>query len=378
MIRRPRRLRATKAIRNLVRETKLQKEDLIYPLFIVDGENIKREIPSMEGVYHFSVDMLEDEIKELVELGIEHVLLFGVPDDNKKDCCGSEAYNDNGALQQGIRKIKEVAPEMDVICDVCMCEYTSHGHCGILTEGGYVDNDKTLEYLSKIAVSYAKAGADMVAPSDMMDGRIGALRNALDENGYETVAIMAYSAKYASAFYGPFRDAANSAPAFGDRKTYQMDPANSDEAMVEADLDIEEGADIIMVKPALSYLDIIRRFKDNYDLPIAAYNVSGEYSMLKQAVKQGLLSEDAIYEAVMSIKRAEYVAITDEEAVDAFEYLSKTEGIIPAIESAHAVAYAKKIAPTLGKDKIMVVTISGRGDKDCAAIARYRGEDIHE
>ena len=284
MIRRPRRLRATKAIRNLVRETKLQKEDLIYPLFIVDGENIKREIPSMEGVYHFSVDMLEDEIKELVELGIEHVLLFGVPDDNKKDCCGSEAYNDNGALQQGIRKIKEVAPEMDVICDVCMCEYTSHGHCGILTEGGYVDNDKTLEYLSKIAVSYAKAGADMVAPSDMMDGRIGALRNALDENGYETVA--------------------NSAPAFGDRKTYQMDPANSNEAMVEADLDIEEGADIIMVKPALSYLDIIRRFKDNYDLPIAAYNVSGEYSMLKQAVKQGLLSEDAIYEAVMSIKRA--------------------------------------------------------------------------
>ena len=283
MIRRPRRLRATKAIRNLVRETKLQKEDLIYPLFIVDGENIKREIPSMEGVYHFSVDMLEDEIKELVELGIEHVLLFGVPDDNKKDCCGSEAYNDNGALQQGIIKIKEVAPEMDVICDVCMCEYTSHGHCGILTEGGYVDNDKTLEYLSKIAVSYAKAGADMVAPSDMMDGRIGALRNA---------------------FYGPFRDAANSAPAFGDRKTYQMDPSNSNEAMVEADLDIEEGADIIMVKPALSYLDIIRRFKDNYDLPIAAYNVSGEYSMLKQAVKQGLLSEDAIYEAVMSIKRA--------------------------------------------------------------------------
>ena len=183
MIRRPRRLRATKAIRNLVRETKLQKEDLIYPLFIVDGENIKREIPSMEGVYHFSVDKLEDEIKELVELGIEHVLLFGVPDDSKKDCCGSEAFNDNGAVQQGIRKIKEIAPKMDVICDVCMCEYTSHGHCGILTEDGYVDNDKTLEYLSKIAVSYAKAGADMVAPSDMMDGRIGALRNALDENG---------------------------------------------------------------------------------------------------------------------------------------------------------------------------------------------------
>ena len=304
MLRRPRRLRSTKAIRNLVRETKLQIEDLIYPLFIVDGENIKREIPSMEGVYHFSVDMLEDEIKELTELGIEHVLLFGVPDDEKKDCCASEAFNPEGAVQRAVRKIKEINPQMDVICDVCMCEYTDHGHCGILTDSGYVHNDKTLNYLGKIALSYAESGADMVAPSDMMDGRIGALRNALDENGYETVAIMAYSAKYASAFYGPFRDAANSAPAFGDRKTYQMDPANSNEAMIEADLDIAEGADIIMVKPALSYLDIIRRFKDNYDLPIAAYNVSGEYSMLKEAVKKGLLSEDAIYEAVMSIKRA--------------------------------------------------------------------------
>ena len=304
MLKRPRRLRSTKAIRNLVRETKVQVEDLIYPLFIVDGENIKREISSMEGVYHFSVDKLEDEINELTELGIEHVLLFGVPDDHKKDCCGSEAFNDDGCLQRAVRKIKEINPEMDVICDVCMCEYTSHGHCGILTETGYVDNDKTLEYLAKISLSYAKAGADMVAPSDMMDGRIGAIRNALDENGYENVAIMAYSAKYASSFYGPFREAANSAPAFGDRKTYQMDPANSNEAMIEAELDIQEGADIIMVKPALSYLDVIRRFKDNYNMPIAAYNVSGEYSMLKLAVKQGLLSESAIYEAVMSIKRA--------------------------------------------------------------------------
>lgn len=304
MLRRPRRLRSTKAIRNLVRETKLQIEDLIYPLFIVDGENIKREIPSMEGVYHFSVDMLEDEIKELTELEIEHVLLFGVPDDEKKDCCASEAFNPEGAVQRAIRKIKEINPEMDVICDVCMCEYTDHGHCGILTDSGYVHNDKTLNYLGKIALSYAESGADMVAPSDMMDGRIGAIRQVLDNNGFENVVIMAYSAKYASSFYGPFRDAANSAPQFGDRKTYQMDPANSNEAIVEGKLDVAEGADIIMVKPALSYLDIIQRFKDNFDLPIAAYNVSGEYSMLKLAVKQGLLNESAIYEAVMSIKRA--------------------------------------------------------------------------
>ena len=304
MLRRPRRLRSTKAIRNLVRETKLQIEDLIYPLFIVDGENIKREIPSMEGVYHFSVDMLEDEIKELTELGIEHVLLFGVPDDEKKDCCASEAFNPEGAVQRAVRKIKEINPQMDVICDVCMCEYTDHGHCGILTDSGYVHNDKTLNYLVKIALSYAESGADMVAPSDMMDGRIGAIREILDNNGFENVVIMAYSAKYASAFYGPFRDAANSAPQFGDRKTYQMDPSNSNEAIVEGKLDVAEGADIIMVKPALSYLDVIQRFKDNFDLPIAAYNVSGEYSMLKLAVKQGLLNESAIYEAVMSIKRA--------------------------------------------------------------------------
>ena len=304
MLRRPRRLRSTKAIRNLVRETKLQIEDLIYPLFIVDGENIKREIPSMEGVYHFSVDMLEDEIKELTELGIEHVLLFGVPDDEKKDCCASEAFNPEGAVQRAVRKIKEINPQMDVICDVCMCEYTDHGHCGILTDSGYVHNDKTLNYLGKIALSYAESGADMVAPSDMMDGRIGAIREILDNNGFENVVIMAYSAKYASAFYGPFRDAANSAPQFGDRKTYQMDPSNSNEEIVEGKLDEAEGADIIMVKPALSYLDVIQRFKDNFDLPIAAYNVSGEYSMLKLAVKQGLLNERAIYEAVMSIKRA--------------------------------------------------------------------------
>ena len=302
MLRRPRRLRASSAIRDLVRETVLNINDLIYPLFVVEGENIKEEIPSLPDVYHFSLDKLEDEIKELKELGIQHVILFGIPDE--KDPCGKEAYNDNGIVQKGIRKIKEIDPSMCVTTDVCMCQYTSHGHCGILTEKGYVDNDETLGYLTKIAVSHAKAGADMVAPSDMMDGRIQAMREGLDAAGFETVAIMSYSVKYASSFYGPFRDAAGSAPSFGDRKTYQMDPANSNEALIEAELDVLEGADMLMVKPALSYLDVIRRVKDNFDLPLVAYNVSGEYSMLKLAVKEGLLNEDAIYEAVMSIKRA--------------------------------------------------------------------------
>lgn len=302
MLRRPRRLRTSSAIRDLVRETVLNINDLIYPLFVVEGENIKEEIPSLPDVYHFSLDKLEDEIKELKELGIQHVILFGIPDE--KDPCGKEAYNDNGIVQKGIRKIKEIDPSMCVTTDVCMCQYTSHGHCGILTEKGYVDNDETLGYLTKIAVSHAKAGADMVAPSDMMDGRIQAMREGLDAAGFETVAIMSYSVKYASSFYGPFRDAAGSAPSFGDRKTYQMDPANSNEALIEAELDVLEGADMLMVKPALSYLDVIRRVKDNFDLPLVAYNVSGEYSMLKLAVKEGLLSEDAIYEAVMSIKRA--------------------------------------------------------------------------
>ena len=256
MLRRPRRLRANKAIRNLVRETKLNVEDFIYPLFIVEGEGIKREISSLPDVYHFSVDRLEDEIKELRELGLEHVILFGIPHDHEKDECGSEGFNENGVIQRAVRRIKEVDPEMNVITDVCMCEYTSHGHCGILNEQGYVKNDVTLDYLTKIAISHAKAGADMVAP------------------------------------------------AFGDRKTYQMDPANSNEALIEAELDVLEGADILMVKPALSYLDVIRRVKDHFDLPLAAYNVSGEYAMLKSAVKNGILAEGAIYESVMSIKRA--------------------------------------------------------------------------
>ena len=304
MLRRPRRLRASKAIRNLVRETKLNVEDLIYTLFIVEGEGIKNEISSLPDVYHFSLDMLEGEIKEIRDLGIEHVILFGIPHEHEKDVCGSEAYNDNGIIQRAIRKIKEIDSEINVITDVCMCEYTSHGHCGILNENGYVKNDVTLDYLTKIAVSHAKAGADMVAPSDMMDGRIGALREGLDNAGFENIGIMAYSVKYASTFYGPFREAANSAPSFGDRKTYQMDPHNSNEALIEAELDVLEGADILMVKPALSYLDVIRRVKDNFNLPLAAYNVSGEYAMLKNAVKNGILAEGAIYESVMSIKRA--------------------------------------------------------------------------
>lgn len=302
LTKRPRRLRANSIIRDMIRETHISMDDIIYPLFIVEGENIKREIGSMKGNYHFSIDRLEEEIKELVELGVKSVILFGIP--NEKDCCGSEAYAENGIVQKAIRKIKEVSKEIYVVTDVCMCEYTSHGHCGILTEEGYVDNDKTLEYLSKIAVSHAEAGADMVAPSDMMDGRIGAMREALDKSGFVTVPIMAYSAKYASAFYGPFREAADSAPAFGDRKTYQMDPANILEGIREVELDIEEGADIVMVKPALAYLDVIRKVKDTYNIPIAAYNVSGEYSMIKLAVEQGLLNESAIMESLISIKRA--------------------------------------------------------------------------
>lgn len=302
MLERPRRLRINEQMRSLVRETKLHVEELIYPLFVVEGENIKNEIPSMPEVYHFSLDKLKEEIEELRALGIASVLLFGIP--NHKDNCGSEAYSEKGIVQKAIKAIKSVAPKMLVITDVCMCEYTSHGHCGILTESGYVDNDRTIEYLCKIAVSHAAAGADMVAPSDMMDGRVRAMRNALDEAGYQNVSIMAYSAKYASSFYGPFREAAHSAPSFGDRKSYQMDPANAKEALREGTLDCSEGADMLMVKPALSYLDIIYRFKENFNKPIVAYNVSGEYSMLKLAVKNGLLSEEAIYESVLSIKRA--------------------------------------------------------------------------
>ena len=299
---RPRRMRSQASIRSMVRETNLSVNDFIYPIFVVEGENVKEEIPSLEGIYHFSVDLLEEEIKEIVDLGIKAVILFGIP--NHKDSCGSEAYSEEGIVQKAIRKIKAIAPDLYVITDVCMCQYTDHGHCGILTDKGDVANDITLKYLSQIALSHAQAGADMVAPSDMMDGRIGHMRDTLDEQGFTDTAIMAYSAKYASSFYGPFRQAAHSAPSFGDRKTYQMDMGNTNEALREMALDREEGADILMVKPAMSYLDIISRAKHTFNMPIAAYNVSGEYAMLKLAVKSGLMDEKVIYESLLSIKRA--------------------------------------------------------------------------
>lgn len=320
-MKRQRRLRKTDGLRSMVRETRLSMRDFIYPIFVIEGENIKNEIPSMPGVFHFSIDKLENEIKEIVELGIKSVLLFGVT--KSKDWCGSLGFDDEGIVQQAVREIKRINKDINVITDVCMCEYTDHGHCGILDNDGCVNNDKTLAFLAKIALSHAKAGADMVAPSDMMDGRIGHIRKVLDENGFVNTGIMAYSAKFASNFYGPFRDAAESAPSFGDRKSYQMDPSNYREAILECEYDIEEGADIIMVKPALSYLDVIKGAKDRFNVPVAAYNVSGEYSMLKLAVKNGLLNEDAIYEAVMSIKRAGADIIITYFAKDMAKYIDK-------------------------------------------------------
>ncbi len=283
-------------------ETSLSKSDLIYPLFIVEGEGVKKEISSMPDQYQMSIDNILIECGELTKLGILSILLFGIP--AEKDEVGSGAYADDGIIQKACRAIKAAFPDMLVITDVCLCEYTSHGHCGVV-EGGYVNNDKTLELLVREAVSHAQAGADIIAPSDMMDGRIGAIRAGLDAAGFTDTPIMAYSAKYSSAFYGPFREAAESAPQFGDRKTYQMDPANSDEAMREIALDIQEGADIVMVKPALSYLDIIRRTKDTFNMPIAAYNVSGEFSMVKAAAANGWLDgEKTMLEILTSIKRA--------------------------------------------------------------------------
>ena len=293
MIRRPRRLRVNSITRDLVRETRLDMKTLVYPLFIVEGQGIKNEIKSMPGVYHFSIDMLEDEIEDILRHGIQNIMVFGVTHD--KDACASSGFAEDGIVQRAVRKIKSLGKSLNVITDVCMCEYTDHGHCGILDESGYVDNDKSLAVLARIALSHAQAGADMVAPSDMMDGRVGAIRRILDEHGFVNVGIMAYSAKFASNFYGPFRDAADSAPAFGDRKTYQMDPANFREAMLECAYDIEEGADMVMVKPALAYLDVIKGARERFDVPIVAYNVSGEYSMIKFAISQGLLNEEAIY-----------------------------------------------------------------------------------
>jgi len=288
---RTRRLRANANIRNMVRETRISKDSLIYPMFFEEGENIFEEIESMPGQYRMSIDRCDSVIKELLDAGVKSVILFGIP--KNKDEVGSEAYHDHGIVQEAIRYIKENYPYIYVIGDVCMCEYTSHGHCGIL-KGYDVDNDTTIKYIAKIALSQVEAGADMVAPSDMMDGRVSEIRELLDANGYENIPIMSYSAKYASAFYGPFRAAADSAPAFGDRKTYQMDVHNIREALKEVYDDVAEGADIVMVKPAMSFLDVVTKVKEITDIPVAAYSVSGEYAMVKSAAKNGFIDEEKI------------------------------------------------------------------------------------
>ncbi|GET24653.1 porphobilinogen synthase [Prolixibacter sp. NT017] len=297
-----RRLRKTPVLRNLVRETVLTRDDLIMPLFVCPGTNVRNPIKSMPGNYQLSVDQLVEECKRLYGIGIQAVLLFGIPE--HKDETGLVACEHNGIVQQATRALKKAVPDLYIIADICNCEYTTHGHCGTVVDGD-VDNDLTLVTLAKQCVSLANEGVDMVAPSDMMDGRVGAIRQELDKNGFHNLPIMAYSAKYASAFYGPFRDAAESAPQFGDRQTYQMDPANANEALREVALDIEEGADIVMVKPALSYLDVIQRVKTNFNMPIAAYNVSGEFSMVKAAAANGWIDEKRIVREILtSIKRA--------------------------------------------------------------------------
>lgn len=288
---RTRRLRANSNIRNMVRETRISKDSLIYPMFFEEGENIFEEIESMPGQYRMSIGRCDNVIKELLESGVKSVILFGIP--GHKDESGSEAYHDHGIVQEAIRYIKKNYPEVYIIGDVCMCEYTSHGHCGIL-KGNDIDNDSTIKYLAKIALSQVEAGADMVAPSDMMDGRVIEIRKLLDANGYKNIPIMSYSAKYASAFYGPFRVAADSAPAFGDRKTYQMDVHNIREAIKEVYDDVAEGADIVMVKPAMSFLDVVAKVKEITDIPVAAYSVSGEYAMVKSAAKNGFIDEEKI------------------------------------------------------------------------------------
>ncbi len=299
---RPRRMRQNAAFRSLIRETHLSADQFIYPLFVKPGKNVREEIPSMPGVFRLSVDQLAAEARECLDLGIQSVILFGLPE--KKDPMGTGAHIKDGIIQRAIRELKNKVPEMMVVTDVCLCEYTSHGHCGCLIDKK-VDNDATLEILAKTALSHAQAGADMVAPSDMMDGRVTEIRAALDENNFESVPIMSYAVKYASAFYGPFRDAADCSPQFGDRRSYQMDPANSREAFREATLDVDEGADILMVKPAVAYLDIISKLRDEFDLPIAAYHVSGEYAMIKAAAEKGWIDgEKVMEETLLSIKRA--------------------------------------------------------------------------
>ncbi|MFP7755915.1 porphobilinogen synthase [Thermodesulfobacteriota bacterium B35] len=299
---RPRRMRRTETLRAMIRETRLAPEQMIYPLFVMPGRERREEVPSMPGVHRLSVDMLAAEARECLQVGIRSVILFGLPEE--KDAMGSGAYAKNGIVQRAIRELKDKVPELTVVTDVCLCEYTDHGHCGCLA-GNEVDNDTTLELLAKTALSHARAGADMVAPSDMMDGRVSEIRTTLDENSFHMIPIMSYAVKYASAFYGPFRDAADCAPQFGDRRSYQMDPANSREALREATLDVDEGADILMVKPAVAYLDIISRLRDEFDLPVAAYHVSGEYAMIKAAAEKGWIDGDRVMaETLLSIRRA--------------------------------------------------------------------------
>lgn len=317
-----RRLRRTESLRALVRENRVEIGDLVYPLFVVEGSGIKQEIASMPGIFHFSVDQLPQEIEEIAKLAIPVVILFGIPE--HKDEMGSAAYHPEGVIQQAIRAIKQSVPQLLVVTDVCLCEYTSHGHCGIIVNG-YVDNDQTLPLLAKTALSHAEAGADIVAPSDMMDGRVKAIREALDEKGLQHIPILSYAAKYASAFYGPFREAAESAPQFGDRRAYQMDPPNVREALREVEQDINEGADIIMIKPALAYLDVIRRVRDTFNYPLAAYNVSGEYAMVKAAAQRGWLDEKQIVmEILTAIKRAGADIILTYHAKDVSRWLQVT------------------------------------------------------
>ena len=320
---RPRRMRISPAMRAMVRETHLSAKDFVYPLFVVPGENVKKEIPSMPACYHLSVDQAVKNAKECWELGIPSVEVFGIPEYKDED--GSSAWDMTSPVQRAIKAIKAEIPEMMIVGDVCLCEYTSHGHCGHL-DGHYVDNDATLKLLQKVAVSQAKAGADIIAPSDMMDGRVAAIREALDEAGFINVSIMSYAVKYASGYYGPFRDAADSAPAFGDRRQYQMDPANAHEAIKEVDLDVAEGADIIMVKPALAYLDIVRQVRDHIHHPVAVYNVSGEYAMVKAAAANGWIDEKRIVlETLTSMKRAGADIIITYHALDAAKWLKEEE-----------------------------------------------------
>jgi porphobilinogen synthase len=322
-MKRLRRLRVNETMRKLVRETKLQISELVYPIFVIEGENIKNPIPSMPGIHQYSIDRLEEELERITESGIGSILIFGIPE--HKDEVGSGAYQEDGITQRAIRSIKENYPNLLVIADVCLCEYTSHGHCG-LVRNGKILNDETLPLLAQASVSLARAGADIIAPSDMMDGRIQAIREALDTNGFIDIAIMAYSAKYSSAYYSPFREAAHSAPGFGDRKTYQMDYANGREAILEVEADLEEGADMVMVKPALAYLDVIKEVSQTFDSPVAAYNVSGEYSMVKAAAANGWIDEKKIVlENLTAIKRAGARIIITYHALDVAGWLKEEE-----------------------------------------------------